>query len=250
MEIIHLEHRLLSLYRTAFQGRLPTLPGSPCSNLLQDTGPLSIVQSSQAGSRQAQHTHGGTLVHHVQTSPARAWTTSYNPSPATALKTTSKRVNELPLGLEISKSKQVLICLRCVHLQDQQIAKSSHRSLADHLGASLIANALSAPDKLSQDIVRCISSIYCKLSNPPQTHVALSTSPTSSLSSSSIFSSKNHCDSWSPHCSEDTIVNLQGSIEDGPYAAMTEVLKIRLDDDNFNYAALMLQNFRLSTYTA
>nr|XP_048331545.1 uncharacterized protein LOC107404549 isoform X3 [Ziziphus jujuba var. spinosa] len=199
LEIIHLEHHLLSLYRTAFQGRL----------------------FSQAGSREEKHTHRGTLLHHdhVQSSPAGGWTASYNPSPATSLKTASKR--------------------------DQKIAKSSHRSLADHLGASLIDNALNAPDKLSEDIVRCISSIYCKLANPPQTHAALSTSPTSSLSSSSMFSSKNPCDSWSPHCSEDTTVNLQGSKEDNrPYAALIEVLKIRLEDDNFNYAAIMLQNFR------
>lgn len=147
-------------------------------------------------------------------------------------------------------TKSDIICPSCEHLQDQKIAKSSHRSLADHLGASLIDNALNAPDKLSEDIVRCISSIYCKLANPPQTHAALSTSPTSSLSSSSMFSSKNPCDSWSPHCSEDTTVNLQGSKEDNrPYAALIEVLKIRLEDDNFNYAAIMLQNFRW-TYTA
>lgn len=127
-------------------------------------------------------------------------------------------------------------------MQDHKIVASGHRSLTGHLGASLIDNTLDTPDKLSEDVVRCISAIYCKLANPPQIPAALSASPTSSVSSSSIFSSKHPCDS----CNEDiSAVNLQGSTEDnGPYAAMTEVLKISLDDKNFNDVAIMLQNFR------
>lgn len=137
----------------------------------------------------------------------------------------------------------MIICLWCYeHLQDHEIAASGHRSLAGHLGASLIDSTFDTPDKLSEDVVTCISSIYCKLANPPQIPAALSDSPTTSASSSSIFSSKHPCDS----CNEDTsAVNLQGSAEDnGPYAATTEVLKISLDDENFNDAAIMLQNFR------
>lgn len=127
-------------------------------------------------------------------------------------------------------------------MQDHQIAVSGHRSLADHLGASLINNTLNTPHKLSEEVVRCISSIYYKLANPPRNTAPLSASPTSSLSSSSIFSSKNPCDS----CNEGTTaVNLRGSAEDnGPCAAMTEVLKICLGDGDFNDTTIMLQHFR------
>lgn len=127
-----------------------------------------------------------------------------------------------------------------LHLQGQKVAGSGHRSLADHLGASCIVNnSLKAPDRLSEDIVRCISSVYCKLANPPPAHVTWSASPNSSLSSSTVFSSRNPCDSWSPR-------SHHGLKEDGtgPYAAMIQVLKIRLDSDTFNYAAKMLQYFR------
>lgn len=135
-----------------------------------------------------------------------------------------------------------------MHLQDQKI-NSRHRSLADHLGETSNDSTLNTPDRLSEDIVRCISSIYCKLANP-QTHTCPSVSPASSLSSSSIFSSKNPCDSWSPHCNEDATIHHEGLKENsGPYATMIEVLKICLDDDSFNYAAMMLQNFRLCTRT-
>lgn len=138
-------------------------------------------------------------------------------------------------------------------MQDRKNVGSGHRSLADHLAASCIDNTLNTPDGLSEDIVRCISSIYCKLANHPHTHSGLSTSPSSSLSSSSIFSSKNPCDSLSPHYNEDASLypQLQVLREDsGPYAAMVEVLKICLDDDSFNFAAKMLQTFRWSKYTS
>lgn len=136
-----------------------------------------------------------------------------------------------------------------MNLQDRKI-NSRHRSLADHLGETCNDSTLNTPDRLSEDIVRCISSIYCKLANP-QTHTCPSASPASSLSSSSIFSSKNPCDSWSPHCNEDATMHHQGLKENsGPYATMIEVLKICLDDDSFNYAAMMLQNFRLCACTS
>lgn len=136
-----------------------------------------------------------------------------------------------------------------VRSHDQKTADSRHRSrsLGDHLGASRIDSSLNTPDRVSEDIVRCISSIYCKLATP-QAQAALSASPTSSLSSSSIFSSKNPSDSWSPHCNEDATTHYQGFKDNnGPYTTMIEVLKICLDDDSFNYAAQMLQNFRLFT---
>jgi hypothetical protein len=44
---------------------------------------------------------------------------------------------------------------------------------------------------------------------------------------------------------------LRGLKDDsGPYAAMIEVLQICLDDESFNFAAKMLQDFRWSTCTS
>ena len=119
--------------------------------------------------------------------------------------------------------------------------KSAHRSLADHLGAfSILSGGVNA-DRLSEDIVRCISSIYCNMGSPIQGHGRFSTSPTSSLSSSpSLFSSGNpNCAttwSWSPRSRCNT--------ED---ALMIHIRDIHLDDHAFNYAATMLQNFRFAT---
>ncbi|KAM6543430.1 hypothetical protein CsatB_007877 [Cannabis sativa] len=122
---------------------------------------------------------------------------------------------------------------------------SGHRSLADHLGGSCLS---AAPDRLSQDIVRCISSIYCKLVTPtsstrpqaPAMAVLSASYSSSSSTSSTLFSSKSGCDSWSPRRHTE-LMNVGG----GPYASMIQVLKIRLENDStFSFVSKMLQNFR------
>ncbi|KAM5574062.1 hypothetical protein ABKV19_013532 [Rosa sericea] len=218
IEILHLERHLLSLYRTAFQGC--AWPSTPDSHLqFMTRSPLKFVQKQPRSSLELQMHRGGPF-HHDQTSPSHSRFHSDHHSSATSIKATPKR--------------------------DQKTADSRHRSrsLRDHLGASRIDSSLNTPDRVSEDIVRCISSIYCKLATP-QAQIALSASPTSSLASSSIFSSKNPCDSWSQHCNDDATTDHEGFKDNnGPYTTMIEVLKICLDDDSFNYAALMLQKFR------
>ncbi|CAH1435216.1 unnamed protein product [Lactuca virosa] len=119
-------------------------------------------------------------------------------------------------------------------LKSSSRRKSGHRSLGDHLGTPCTDFVL--PDRLSEDMVKCISSIYCKLGvgDPNQFHQGPSDSSDSSLSSSSTISTKNLSDTWSPYCNQ----------ERGPYGDMIQVLKIGLDDDTFNYAAKMLIHFR------
>lgn len=127
-------------------------------------------------------------------------------------------------------------------IRKQKTCRSGRHSLADHLGGSLKDDSFYAPDKLSQDIVRCISSIYCKFANA---NPGLSSaSPISSLSSSSIFSSKNPNDSWSQHCNEEAATNICLKEENGAHDSVIEVLRICLNDDTFNYAAVTLENFR------
>lgn len=62
-------------------------------------------------------------------------------------------------------------------------------SLAEHLGTRICDHVPETPKKLSEDIVKCMSAIYCKLADPPITNHGIA-SPTSSLSSMSEFSPK------------------------------------------------------------
>lgn len=75
LEILHLERHLLSLYRTAFEGRLSTLPSTPTS------------------------VYKGDLLLHNHNSPA--WTTPSNHTHLNPQKSTPKRVIQLNLSPSI-----------------------------------------------------------------------------------------------------------------------------------------------------
>ncbi|KAG5250166.1 Electron transporter [Salix suchowensis] len=217
-KILHLERYLLSLYRTTFNEQLPGFSNMTKNHLQYKTG--SPLQAQSPHSLKV-HEQTGDFIHHDQSSPAHGWSGSSSQSCIANLQSTST--------------------------MEQKKVDSGRRSLADHLGASCLVNDHDTPDRLSEDIVRCISSIYCRLCNPLHSQLGSAASPTSSLSSSSIFSSRNPYDNWSPRCNGDAMFQhqLQGlKGESRPYDTMLEVLKICLDDGSFNYAATMLKKFR------
>ncbi|KAI3502086.1 hypothetical protein L1887_30117 [Cichorium endivia] len=73
-----------------------------------------------------------------------------------------------------------LVNLACSHLDYQE--RKTARSLGDHLGTPSTENTLvDGPDRLSEDLIRCISSIYCKLGDQNQSGPSVSSA--SSLSS-------------------------------------------------------------------
>ncbi|KAI3517064.1 hypothetical protein L1887_16271 [Cichorium endivia] len=127
--------------------------------------------------------------------------------------------------------------------------RKTARSLGDHLGTPSTENTLvDGPDRLSEDLIRCISSIYCKLGDQNQSGPSVSSA--SSLSSSGTYCTKNISDTWSPYCTDGASWDSKNEgvkgvkEEKGPYADMIEVLKIGVDDDGFSYAARMLKKFR------
>ncbi|KAL4575367.1 hypothetical protein LXL04_022209 [Taraxacum kok-saghyz] len=124
--------------------------------------------------------------------------------------------------------------------------RKTTRSLGDHLGTPCTENTLpDGPDRLSEDLIRCISSIYCKLGDQNQSGPSVSSA--SSLSSSGTYCTRNISDTWSPYCTEGASWDSKNEgvkEEKGPYGNMIEVLKIGVDDDGFNYAAKMLKKFR------
>ncbi|XP_074370615.1 uncharacterized protein LOC141711827 isoform X1 [Apium graveolens] len=218
-EITYLERYLLSLYREAFNQSSHSLSGK-CETDLQNrllTEPRNITD--QSCSTLESNFSKDVPVHHHCISSLRASTDSDD----------CNRV-----GMFIPSTKR-----------DRVVVEHGHRSLADYLVASRIDNNLNRPDRLSEDIIRCISSIYLKLADPARSQKGLSASSVSSFSSSSAFSPRS--DSWSPHFSEEAKGHqIQGlNVKGDPYATMFEVLKLSLNDDSFNYAARVLQNFRL-----
>ena len=139
-------------------------------------------------------------------------------------------------------------------MQYAQNNNSNIISLAEHLGTRICDHIPETPNKLSEDIIKCMSAIYCKLVDPPLTNHGLS-SPTSSLSSMSAFSPKDHSDIlWSPGFRRDSSsfdvrldnpFHVQGLKEfSGPYSTMVEIQSIYRDGQKLGDIEHMLQNFR------
>ncbi|KAJ9553778.1 hypothetical protein OSB04_017823 [Centaurea solstitialis] len=131
--------------------------------------------------------------------------------------------------------------------KERKTARCSHRSLGDHLETPTDDALPDGPDVLSEDIIRCISSIYCKLGDQNRSRVGSSVSSASSLSSSGSYCTRNLSDTWSPYCNEEATWDGKyetSKEERGPYAEMIEVVKIGVNDDGFNYASRMLKKFR------
>ncbi|XP_058073313.1 uncharacterized protein LOC131222306 [Magnolia sinica] len=244
LEVMHLEQYLLSLYRTAFDHHLTVKPSAlMCQGsapLMQDSGPPILEQTNCT-------VHSNPLCVYND-SCSEGMSQSYSLEGVEEQQDCKDRHAQIFYPHSSTNSDDTTYPPRQNSKRGSQNAGLRPRSLADHLGASLADLLPLTPDRLSEEIVRCMSAIYCKLVDPPLTQIGgLSASPTSSLSSSSIFSPQD--DNCSSQCNNDEITvdtfDLEGLKEKhGPYWGMVEVSKISLDDDRFNYAAKMLQNFR------
>ncbi|KAF7828799.1 uncharacterized protein G2W53_019963 [Senna tora] len=133
-----------------------------------------------------------------------------------------------------------------------QNASSNIISLAEHLGTRISDHIPDTPNRLSEDMVKCISAIYCKLADPSLTNAGLS-SPSSSLSSMSGFSLGDQADMWSPGFKNnssfdvrlDNPFHVEGLKEfSGPYSTMVEVSWIYRDSQKLGDTEQLLQNFR------
>ncbi|GAB4854757.1 hypothetical protein Ancab_023342 [Ancistrocladus abbreviatus] len=76
-------------------------------------------------------------------------------------------------------------------------------SLAEHLGARISDHVPETPNRISEDMVKCMSAIFCKLAEPPSAHNGLS-SPNSSSSSLGGLSPQYQCDMWSSGFGKDS----------------------------------------------
>ncbi|XP_024974922.1 uncharacterized protein LOC112513032 [Cynara cardunculus var. scolymus] len=246
-EVSHLEQYLLSLYRKAFDQQI-SCP-SPLRNVQRLKSPLITPRgkylescradiSLQANSWQEANGCSGeeedqlldSGVQHCHSSVTR-------PSPAEILGKALRACRSQPPSMvEYAQTTSGVI------------------SLAEHLGTRISDHIPETPNKLSEDMVKCMSAIYCKLANPPLVNHGLS-SPTSSSSSTSAFSPTHHSDMiWGPGFRRDSpsfdvqLDNpfmVQGLKEfSGPYSTMVEVQSLYKDNQRLDEIEHMLQHFR------
>lgn len=140
-------------------------------------------------------------------------------------------------------------------LQHTQNDTSNIISLAEHLGARIEDLVPETPNRISEEMIKCMGGMYCKLAEPPLVPHGhgLPSSPISSLSSMSTFSPRDQCDMWSPHHRKDSsfderlesLFKIEGLKEfSGPYNTMIEIRGISRDSLRINHVEPMLQDFR------
>lgn len=120
--------------------------------------------------------------------------------------------------------------------QQAEDGTSSGISLADHLGTNIPDHVQETPNWVSEEMIKCISDIYCELADPPLINHDFSFSPLSYASSLDIVSlSQGQTDNWSPQCeklsSSNSIFDNHFSISEseqfsGPYCSMVKIEKI------------------------
>jgi len=126
-------------------------------------------------------------------------------------------------------------------------------SLAEYLGTDVADHIPETPNKISEDMVRCMGAVYCKLADPPLLQSCLTSSPTSSFSSTSALSPQYLGDMWSPGCRKESTLDarlinpfrVEGIKEfSGPYNAMVEVPLICTDTQKLSEVEDLLQNYK------
>ena len=137
-------------------------------------------------------------------------------------------------------------------MQYPETASSSMISLAEHIETRGFDHIPDTPNRISENMVKCISAIYCKLSEPPMAYHGIS-SPSSSFSSMSAFSigeqGGNMCAPGFRNNSFfdfglDNPFQVEGHQHGGPYCSMLEVSWIYRDTLKLGDTENLLQNFR------
>ncbi|KAM0853046.1 hypothetical protein ACQ4PT_051357 [Festuca glaucescens] len=278
LEIKHLEQYLLTLYRKAFE-QAPSLPSSGIHGEAPappkpsvSSRPAALVEETPKP--KATVVTGGDAMLHYSCPPLskRRNGTVDDSSPSTCPRKTMDSDHGLRsqsalsfrgvCSSRISPSEESLArALRSCHSQPFSFLEEGETgttsgvvSLADYLGTNVADHIPETPNNLSEEMVRCMAGVYCKLADPPLVHHRPSSSPTSSFSSTSVVSPQYLGDMWSPNCRREATLDsrlinpfhVEGLKEfSGPYNTMVEVPSISRDRRRLSEAEDLLQTYKL-----
>ncbi|KAE9606738.1 hypothetical protein Lal_00026090 [Lupinus albus] len=271
LEVVYLEQHLLSLYRKAFDQQLSSVSPSTkkesvksalttprpqfievskpelltkrgCSKVQSNDHELETLRKEHNGyeletlGKEYNGSHLDSLVYRCHSSLSQCSAFARASPPAEPSTKPLRACYSQPLSM----------------MEYAQSTSSNIISLAEHLGTRISDHVPDTPNKLSEEMVKCISTIYCKLADPPMTHPGL-LSPSSSLSSTSAFSIGEQADIWSPNFRNnssfdvrlDNPFHVEGLKEfSGPYSTMVEVSWIYRDNQKSKDTDKLLQYFR------
>ncbi|KAK6128651.1 hypothetical protein DH2020_037609 [Rehmannia glutinosa] len=254
LEVGHLEQYLLSLYRQAFDQQISSL--SPSKRDEEFKSPLVTPRRDFSRADITAVRESFTLKAEIQTESDLRKESDDGLFEEKLIDSGVQRshssLSQYSAQANISSPPADVLgkAVRACH--SQPLSMMEVTSLAEHLGTHISDHIVAGtPNKLSQDMVKCMSDIYCRLADPPLANHSLS-SPTSSLSSTSEFSPEDQYDSWSPRLRNnsfdvrlDNPFHVEGLKDfSGPYSTMVEVNRIYRDGQKLNDIEFLLENFR------
>ncbi|VFQ68474.1 unnamed protein product [Cuscuta campestris] len=247
VEVGHLEQYLLSLYRQAFDQQLPSLSpprrddrlkppssGTPRRRLnfsklpMKDSNGFAEVASNSDSRVQRSHS----------SLSQRSGLPNRTLTPEDTLGKSVRACHSQPLSMR----------------EYAQSVSSNMFSLGERVFNHItIDHVPETPNKLSEEMIKCMSTIYCKLADPPLTtsQLGASSSPTTSA-----FSSPNpysHDGLWSPGFRNvssfdvrlDNPFHVEGLKDfSGPYSTMIEIQCIYRDNHKLCEIEPLLQYYR------
>ncbi|XP_031401548.1 uncharacterized protein LOC116211348 isoform X2 [Punica granatum] len=267
LEVVYLEQYLLSLYRKAFDQQVSSVSPTakddklnspletPRGRLLRVPKPIDVMPTAK---RKSPAVRSGCLQPETPSVKPNLFAEDEKLLDSGVQRCHSSLSQFSAIAARISPpddnlDKAVRACQsQPVSLMEYaQNNATSVISLAEYLGTSISEHVPETPNRLSEDMIKCMAAIYCKLSEPPQPNHGLS-SPNSSLSSASALSPREHSD-WSPNFRNnssfdvrlDNPFHVEGLKEfSGPYSTMVEVPFIYRDSQKLGDIEHMLQNYR------
>lgn len=248
-EVSHLEQYLLSLYRKAFDQQISCpYDDSSKSPLITPRGKYVETCRNDISLKLQESNNNGGLKEEEEEEDIVLDSGVHRCHSSLSHHSIENPVNTLGKELRACHSQPLSM------MEYAQNNSSNIISLAEHLGTRICDHVPETPNKLSEDIIKCMSAIYCKLADPPLVNNGFS-SPTSSLSSMGAFSPKDHSGMWSPGFQRvsssfdvrlDNPFHVEGFKEfSGPYSTMVEIQCIYRDGQKLGDIEHMLQDFRL-----
>ncbi|XP_016455410.1 uncharacterized protein LOC107779477 isoform X2 [Nicotiana tabacum] len=254
LDILCLEKHLLSMYRKTFAKCLKSLSKT---NSTPNERRLSEIKEQNGKPKENQMTNTSPILPPLD-NPIKECDDTQKLVDSTILRCHSS-LSHAAFSFRASPSVAALVeavdsyhSLPLSMLEHAQLS-TSNRSLAEHFVPNCFNNYHGSPSQLSEEMIKCISAIYCQLADPPFFGHDLSLSPIS------VSSSKLECfpqaqgDIQGQQCRENSFsgssLNNLFHIEDSKgfsrcFVRMVEVQGLRRDSQSLNGAEHMLKQFR------
>ncbi|KAM7251226.1 hypothetical protein ACFE04_023109 [Oxalis oulophora] len=237
LEVSHLEKYLLSLYRKTHSQQV----------MVSSPKRLNATTNVDKKMSRDEYKHDTKLESRVEESSHDTWreqtlldsgihrshsSLSQHSVPMKALATAFDSYHSLPL-----------------HMLEQNNSDSSNtRSLAEHFG---IGTLNQTPTWISEEMLKCMSAVYCELADPPLINPDYVSSPLSY--SSSLEGQDQLGDTWSPQCRKISRYSSQygnnpfhygASAEFSPYCTMVKVISLFRDGHKLKKVEHKLREYR------